>query len=139
MLLENERIIGASPTIVWDVTINVERWPQWTPTVETLERLDEGEFTVGSTVRIKQPGLPVAVWQVTSLTPGKSFVWETQVRGMRMIATHELTPVKNGTSCTLRLRITGIVALLLWPFIRSSARESLEKENSALQVECENR
>ena len=68
MKLENTKYIGASPSIVWKAREDVERWPQWTASVETVRRLDNGQFDVGSKVRIKQPSLPETEWRVTALT-----------------------------------------------------------------------
>jgi hypothetical protein len=137
MKLENEKTIAALPSVVWGVTVDVERWPEWTPTVESAVRLDGGPFGVGSTARIQQPGLPEAVWRVTAFDAGAGFTWETRVRGMRMIATHQLTPAGDGTKNTLRLKVTGVAAVLLWPLIRRSIRQALEQENTGLKKACE--
>ena len=50
--------IDATPGEVWNVLTDVGRWPEWTPTVTRVERLDLGPFQVGSTVMIRQPKLP---------------------------------------------------------------------------------
>lgn len=137
MKLENQKLIDAPMSIVWSVTEDVERWPQWTPTVQKVKRLDEGPFGVGSTALIKQPGLPEAKWRVTALTPGEGFTWETRIRGIHFVATHELRSSAAGTSSVLRIELFGVVATLLWPFIRGSARRSLEKEHASLKANCE--
>ena len=36
MEVENTIHIEAPPAIVWAVTVDVERWPEWTPTVESV-------------------------------------------------------------------------------------------------------
>lgn len=137
MKLENRKLIDAPPSIVWRVTENIERWPHWTPTMNSVTRLDDGPFDVGSTARIKQPGLPEAEWRVTALTRGESFTWEARVRGMHLVATHEMAPSGDGTLSVLRVDISGIAAVLLWPLIRISVRKALEKENAGLKAECE--
>ena len=137
MKIENEKLIEASPTTVWNVTVDLERWPQWTPTVESIKRLDDGPFRDGSTALIKQPGLPEAVWRVTEFQQGSGFTWEVRVRGIHMVATHELVPDASGTKSILRIEMSGIAAVLLWPLIRSSARKALEQENTGLKQACE--
>lgn len=137
MTLENQKHIDAPPSIVWSVTEDIERWPLWTPTMESIKRLDDGPFDVGSTALIKQPGLPESAWRVTALSKGKGFTWEARVRGMRMVATHELIPADAGTTSILRVELSGLVAFLLGPLIRASIRASLEKENAGLKAECE--
>ncbi len=137
MTIENHITIAAPIAKVWAVTEDIERWPNWTPTIEKVTRLDDGFFGAGSSARIKQPGLPEAIWGVTAVDAGQSFTWETRVRGMRMIATHELTPTDMGTQCTLRLTLKGLVAFLLWPMIRSKLVQALQQENDGLKVVCE--
>ncbi len=137
MKIENQKQIDAPQSIVWRVTEDIERWPQWTSSVETVKRLDDGPFDVGSTALIKQPGLPEAEWRVTALTQGDGFTWQTRIRGIRMVGTHELTPSGTGTKSVLRVEMFGIAAALLWPLIRSSAHKSLEQENTGLKAESE--
>jgi hypothetical protein len=137
MMLENQKHIDAPQSIVWSVTENIQRWPQWTPTVENVKRLDDEPFGVGSTALIKQPGLPEAEWRVTELTKGEGFTWEARILGIRTVATHELAPVGTGTRSILRIEMFGIAAALLWPLIRASAQKSLEQENAGLKAECE--
>ncbi len=137
MKLENQKLTAAPLSFVWSVTEVVVRWPHWTPTVQKVKRLDEGPFGVGSTALIKQPGLPEAKWRVTALTPGEGFTWETRIRGIHFVATHELRTSGAGTSSVLRIELFGVVATLLWPFICSSARRSLETEHVSLKAKCE--
>jgi hypothetical protein len=137
MHIENVIHIDAPPDVVWAATVDVERWPEWSPTVQSVQRVDQGPFDVGSTALIKQPGLPEAKWSVTALTPGERFTWETCVGGMRMIASHDMTATGSGTRNVLRIEVSGFVARLLWPFVRSSIRRALEQENAGLKNRCE--
>ena len=137
MLIEEKRLINASQSIVWRVTEDVNSWSQWTPTIEYAVRLDDGPFDVGSTVRIKQPNLPDAVWRVTALTKGDGFTWESRVRGIRMVATHELLPCAEGTKSILRLEVPGVVGMLLWHFISGPIRKAIAQENTCLKAACE--
>lgn len=157
MKLEHQIKIDAPPEVVWRVSIDIERMPELTPTMESVERLDDGPLGVGSKALIKQPGMPKAEWQVTAMTEGESFTWETRVRGIGMIATHELVPIgasgsasgsasgiasecasaEVGTLNTLRVEMSGVVAALLWPFVRRSVRKALEQENAGIKAACE--
>lgn len=137
VVLENVAQIDAPQSVVWSVTVDIESWPQWTPTVRKLQRLDQGPFVCGSAALIQQPGLPEAKWVVTRLIPGEGFTWETRILGMRTIGTHELSSTETGTQSRLRLEMSGIVAHLLSPLLRFSARRSLEQENAGLKARCE--
>ena len=135
--LEHVVTINAPPEVVWNVTEDVERWPKWTPTVESVKRIDGAPFDTGSTALIKQPGLPEVKWEVTELTRGTTFTWTTRIRGMHMSASHEIMPDPAGTQSRLRLDVTGFVAVLLWPLIHGSARRALSRENLGLKNWCE--
>ena len=137
MKLEDVIEIAAAPDVVWEVTTDVECWPEWMPTVSSVRRVDHGPFSVGSAAWIKQPALPETKWTVTSLAPGERFTWETQVRGMLMVATHEIMPAGAGTRNVLRLEITGFAGRLMWPLLGRSVRRSLEQENRGLKQRCE--
>jgi uncharacterized membrane protein len=135
--VENEIHIEAPPDVVWAVTEDVERWPEWTPTIDSVRRVDSGPFEVGSSARLRQPGMPEAVWIVTELVRGERFTWETHRRGLRMRATHELSAVEGGTRCLLRLELAGPLGWLLAPIARRSVRRALEQENGGLKRRCE--
>ncbi|MFO0877620.1 MAG: SRPBCC family protein [Gemmataceae bacterium] len=137
MILDHAIFINAPKSVVWQVTIDIERWPQWTPTVKSLKRLDQGPFACGSASLIQQPGLPEAKWVVTSLIPEERFTWESRILGMRMIATHELSTEKTGTRNVLRVEVSGILANLLSPLLRSALRRALAQENADLKARCE--
>ena len=115
-LFETSRHIDAAPEPVWSVLFDVARWPEWTPTVDSVERLDDGPLRVGSRARLRQPKLPQALWEVTEVDD-RSFTWEAKGPGMKTIARHEVVP--DGTGSTVRLSIEqtgpmGIVAAVVW-------------------------
>ncbi len=116
-LFETTRHIDAPDGPVWEVLFDVDRWPTWTPTVDRVERVDDGPFQVGSRVEVRQPRLPRAVWQVTEVVDGRSFTWEATGPGMRTIARHEVVPDGTGSRVTLSVEQTGpmgAVAALVW-------------------------
>jgi uncharacterized membrane protein len=43
---------------VWEGLREVERWPEWAPTVTSARRLEDGPLAVGSQVRVEQPWIP---------------------------------------------------------------------------------
>ena len=139
MLLKLESVlhIDAPLDVVWAVTEDVERWPEWTPTVESVRRVSQGSFEIGSTALLKLPGLPASTWTVTALSRGKRFAWESRVRGTRMVATHEMRAADGGTESVVSIEMFGPVALLLWPLMRVFGRRRLEQENAGLKGRCE--
>ncbi len=137
MKLENRKQIAAPKSIVWSVTVDVTRWPQWSPFVQTVEWLDDEPLEIGSVALIKQTCLPRARWQVTAITPGEQFTWETRVCGIGMVATHELSSSGTSTSSVLRIEMRGFMALLMWPLLRVLVPKARESENTGLKAECE--
>jgi hypothetical protein len=130
-------VIRATPDVVWAVTTDVARWPEWTPTVTAVERVTAGELRVGSVVRLKQPMQPHSDWVVTELQPQERFAWETRRTGLRMIGSHELTAVEGGTRNVLRVDVSGIIGVILWPILRFATRKALADENRGLKARCE--
>jgi len=111
------RHVAASPQQVWEVLFDVVRWPEWTPTIDSLEPLDDGPLAVGSRVRIRQPKLPPAVWEVTEVVDGRRFTWQATGPGMRSIGRHEVVPDGTGSTVTLSIEQAGpmgAVAALVW-------------------------
>src|SRR5262249_4702286 len=89
--------IGASPQRVWAVLSDIERWPEWTPTVRSIQRLDNGPLAPGRRARIRQPKLPPADWQVTALHEGSGFTWVTRSPGVSVTARHAVEAIEGGS------------------------------------------
>ena len=121
---------------MWEVLFDVARWPEWTPTITSVERLDEGTFGVGSRAKVRQPKLPQALWEVTEVADGRSFTWEARGPGMKTIARHEVVPSDAGSTVTLSIEQTGpmgVVAALVWRRLTPRYIE-LEAESLAARV-----
>jgi len=137
MNIEHTIRIAAPSEVVWQVTADVERWPDWTPTVKSVIRLGAEPLGPGSEVMIEQPGQPPAVWIVTVFEPGRRFAWRTSRRGLSMVGTHDLISEGDGTENVLRLEASGWVAVLLSPILRLAIRRALARENQGLRARCE--
>lgn len=113
----SSRHVDAPPERVWEVMVDVARWPEWSPTVTSAERLDDGPLGVGSRVTLRQPRLGKATWTVTEVVAGRGFTWEARAPGLRSVATHEV--VAEGDGSRVRLAVTqlgpmGAVAATVW-------------------------
>ena len=67
--------IDAPPERVWSIMSDVQRWPEWTPTVNHVERIDGGKLAVGKRAKIFQPKLRPAIWRVTELREEHGSIW----------------------------------------------------------------
>jgi uncharacterized membrane protein len=104
--------IDAPPQQVFAVLCDVERWPEWTSTMISVQRLQSGPFVVGSSARVCQPSLRPAVWQVTELENQRSFTWTTRSLGLRMTAGHSIEPRGAGSIVVLSFEMSGFIAPL---------------------------
>jgi uncharacterized membrane protein len=130
--------ILAPPDLVWAIMRDVERWPEWTPTVTSVRLLDRGPLAVGSRAVIRQPKLPPAKWRVTELDePGRSFAWVTWGPGVRVIARHWVEACGDGSRATLSLRYTGVLAALFAHVTRELNDRYLALEAKGLKQRSE--
>jgi uncharacterized protein YndB with AHSA1/START domain len=128
--------IDAAPERVWEVLSDVERWPEWTQSMTSVELLDGG-FGIGQTVRVKQPRLPAAVWCVTAFDAGQGFVWEARSLGTLTIAGHRIEPRGAGSRVTLTVRQTGGLVPVFAPITSRFVRRYMEMEAAGLKERSE--
>ncbi|MGK4583751.1 SRPBCC family protein [Kitasatospora sp. HPMI-4] len=130
--------VAAVPARIWQVLTEVERWPSWTATVSEVRRLEEGPFGVGSTVRIRQPRLRPAVWQVTVYEPGRCFAWQSGAPGVLTVADHRIDPRPDGgAEVTLTLSQFGPAAPVLGVVYGPLTRRYLAIEAAGLKRAAE--
>jgi uncharacterized membrane protein len=137
MRFETTVVIAADPGRIWSTWLDVECWPDWTESVDSAQRLDEGEFGVGSRVRLKQPRLRPAVWEVTELEPGRSFVWTTRSGGMSMTASHLIEPGSGAATVRLSFDLTGPLSGLFGRLMGGRIRAYLATEAEGLKATVE--
>jgi uncharacterized protein YndB with AHSA1/START domain len=139
MGFEISTTISSSNERVWAVLTDVERWPEWTPSMTKVTRLDEGPFAKGSQASVKQPRLPAMVWTVTEVTPGRSFVWEAKRPGVTLVAGHHLTSEDDNGSVKVVLSVEqrGALGRVLEPLTSRSAKRYVTLEAEGLKLRSE--
>lgn len=124
----------------WDALIDVTTWPQWTASMTAVERLDDGPLHVGSRARIKQPGFPWLVWEVSDLREGAEFTWFTAGPGSKTQGRHLLERNPDGsTRITLEIDQTGPLGVLVGALIKGKTRRFLALEAAGLKAASEAR
>ncbi len=103
--------IPASPERVVAAIVDVEDWPNWTPSMTSIRRLDTGGLVVGSRADVRQPRLPRAIWTVTRVDE-QGMVWEATAPGVRTIGEHLVTPDGDGALLMLRVIQQGPIGRL---------------------------
>jgi uncharacterized membrane protein len=131
--------IAASPDLIWSTLSDVERWPEWNPSVTVVERLDAGEFGVGSRARVKQPGMPRMVWEVTEHIPGEVFTWVSKMQGVTTSGggSGEDDVPADRAAVTLSLDHEGLLAAVVWRLTGSRSRRYVQMEAEGLKRRCE--
>jgi hypothetical protein len=130
--------IQAPPGVVWSILSDVERWPNWTPTVTRLTKLRPGPLAVGMAARIVQPKLPAAVWVVTELQDGREFTWVNRRAGLLVTGGHVVEALPNGRArVTVSIRFTGFLAPLVGRLARRLNEDYLATEARGLKSRSE--
>lgn len=137
MHLQHELLIDAPIERVWALTLDVERWPDATPTMTEVTRLDDGPFGVGSQARIKQPAQSARVWTVTRLVEPTCFEWETTLGPLRLRGGHHLSAEGDGCRNLLTLDVEGFGSGLFGLIAGRSLRKAIATENEGFKAVAE--
>ena len=106
--------------------------------MSSVERLDEGPLRVGSRARVRQPRLPVAVWEVIELVSDRSFTWVARGPAIVTTGSHVVTPLDGGeVKATALLEQDGLLGPLMGRLTKRLTNEYLETEVRAVKARCE--
>jgi uncharacterized membrane protein len=139
MRIDHTQDIPAPVATVWALTTDVERLPEVTPTMTSVERLDEGPLSVGSRVRIRQPGQPAREWTVTELDRDRRFAWSTSALGSTMTGVHELDAIDGGTRNTLAIELDGWSSRIVGVLLGRVLRRAMATENEGIRAAASGR
>ena len=137
MHIERSIDIAAPPERVWAVMSDVERWHEWTASITSVSRLDDGPFGVGSRALVVQPKLRPATFEVTEYNAGRNFTWKTATSGLTAVAGHVVEPQAGGTRATIALDFTGVPLLLLGWWVRRITNQYFTMETEGLKRRSE--
>ncbi len=138
MITHSSVDIEAPASIVWDVYADVERWPEWTPSVERIVALDGPGIEIGKRFEIKQPRFPTLVWEVTDVDPGVSWQWRQRSFGATAVASHEVAAVDAGTTVVRqRIEQRGLIGAATGVLMRRLTKRYLALESQGLKAVSE--
>jgi len=131
--IKRTALVTFTPEQMFDLVVDVERWPERIPTVDAVERLDAGPLAVGSRTRLQQPRLPTAVWTVTELADGSSYTWESSSPGVTVTAMHVVEPHPDGSRLTLSVTVSGPLSGIGRLMTRSLTKRYVETEAASIK------
>jgi uncharacterized membrane protein len=138
MITEDSVEIDAPAQLVWEVFSDVQRWPEWTASVTSLEGKDGANLAVGKRFSIKQPGMSKLVWKVTEIDPGSYWTWVQRSPGVRVSARHWVIPQPGGgTVVRQQLEQRGVLGALVGRMMIKKTKRFLELEAQGLKARSE--
>lgn len=137
MEVASSLFIAAPQDVVWNITLDVASWPDWTPTVRSVRPLSEGPISPGHRFSLKQPMQEERVWTVTRLEPQDCFCWESREGGLPIRASHNLVARHGGTENTLVAEIDGAPSGLSGILFKWIIFAALWVENRSLKKRAE--
>lgn len=135
--------VDAPPEAVFAVLCDVERWPEWTPTVTRVERLGDAgaPLALGGRIRIVQPKVPPAEFTVTAFEPGRGFRLFSRSPGATVEADHWAEPIAEGQRSRVTLSVTfaGFLGRVIGWVMRGLNERYLAEEAAGLKRRSEER
>lgn len=138
MITSSTVTIDAPADLVWQVFTDVQRWPEWTASVNRLVGLDGPDLAVGRRFQIDQPRMPRLRWTVTELVADTSWTWVQTSPGGRTTARHDVVANPDGTTEVRQvLDQGGVIGGLVGRMMRSMTQRYLEMEGQGLKRRSE--
>lgn len=117
-VVERSVTIQVPPEKVWEAYVGLDGWLRWNEHMREVKLLDGGPLDVGKRARITLKTRMSSEWEVTELTPGKSFTWVSRVvPGLRLVFAHEVEAADGYSRAILRIESSGPVAALAAPVL----------------------
>jgi uncharacterized membrane protein len=135
---ESSVSIAANRQAIWSILASVANWPEWLPTVHSVEPLDGSALALGARFRVVQPKLRPATWIVTALEAPGRFAWQSQSPGVLVVADHVIEERSPGESLVvLRVSFSGLLGRVVALLFGSLTARYLAREAAALKRRVE--
>jgi len=137
IILEHNITIAAPAEIVFARYKDVERWSDWDPA--TASSTLDGKFEVGTRGRlVPNKGLGVPM-ELTEVIEGSSFTIVSKIPMFLMQFNHEIEPNTNGVKVTHRVKLQGLLLMLIGNRLASQIDKGLPITLTNLKVLAERR
>ena len=130
--------IDAPQQRVWDVLTDLEAWPARIETVDAVELLTPAPLTKGSRVRLRQPKLGEAIWDVTIWDAPSYFEWTQKTGGITTVAGHSVEALGAGRArLTLSLDMRGLLIPIVALFYKGLTNRYMDLETEGMKRAAE--
>lgn len=130
--------IPGTPEHVWPVIADVTRWPEWLPTMTSVE--GPVALALGHRYQVLQPAFRPTSWTVVELEPPRSFAWEAHWPGARALARHSVRPAgADASDVVLEVLFSGPLGFLASALAGRRIRAYLALEVASLKQKLEQR
>lgn len=129
--------IDAPADLVWRTVQDVEKWSDWTPTINEIRVHGGGDIKEGTVATVRQPKQPAREWTVTELVDGRSFRWTARSAGLRFAADHIVTTANGKTTVELTFSLAGPLAPFAGLMAGKAIRMAVDTEAASLKKWCE--
>lgn len=103
--LHVSRTIDAPAAVVWDLLVDVQRWPQWGPTVRSAT-IDDDHLRLGSQGSVSTVAGVTLPFEITHFAPGRSWSWKVAGVDATDHEVHEL----GASRCRLTFGVPFVAA-----------------------------
>ena len=130
--------VTATPQRIWPVIADVVKWPEWLPTMTSVEGLSSSALAIGNQYKVVQPGFRPTLWTVVEYEPLRAFAWEARWIGARAIATHSINST-SADSCEVVLKVyfSGPLSFIASTLAGRRIEEYLALEVNSLKQKIE--
>lgn len=141
------RTVKASPSRVWDLATDIERWSTTMSGIDAVEVLAVPEFDVGTRWRETRTMMgkkaTEEMW-VSAVEPGRSYTVEAESHGTHYVSEFRFEPVgEDGTRIDLTFAgqpssgVARAVAAVTGPLARRSVAKALQRDLDDLAAAAE--
>jgi hypothetical protein len=133
--IKTEIHILKDPKTVWKCLTDFEAYPTWNPFLTKIESLGDKEL------RVEFQSKTTFKPHILKMEPSREFRWVGKLGGVNWLFKGEhyfiLKDEKKGTTLLHGEHFTGILAWILWPFIRNQMERNFISMNEALKKRVE--
>jgi len=134
VIAESEIEIDAAPESVWDVIVDVERWPEWNHEVKSV--VLQGGLQEGSVFRWKTGSGPI-VSTFREIEPPRVVAWTGRAMSIKAVHRWNLEQTNGKTTVSTAESFDGALSRLFRRPLQKALKKSLDEGLEALKAEVE--